>query len=171
MNVILKDLGLYSGRDDSDSMEHYGVKRRSGRYPWGSGDNPYQHSGDFLSRVEELRANPNYIFTDEDGNTYTGELAIAKSLGLSTTEYRTALSVAKADRRKLEVDRAKSLRADGKSLAEIAKIMGYENDSSIRSLLNADSEARMNQAEKTAESLKKLIETSPISFLPISVYK
>ena len=158
MNVILKDLGLYSGRDDSESMEHYGVKRRSGRYPWGSGDNPYQHSGDFLSRVEELRANPDYIFTDEDGKTYTGELAIAKSLGLSTTEYRTALSVAKADRRKLEVDRAKSLRADGKSLAEIAKIMGYENDSSIRSLLNADSEARMNQAEKTAESLKKLIE-------------
>lgn len=34
---------------------HYGMPRRSGRYPWGSGDNPYQHSGDFLSRYEELR--------------------------------------------------------------------------------------------------------------------
>lgn len=23
-----------------DILMHYGVKRRSGRYPWGSGDNP-----------------------------------------------------------------------------------------------------------------------------------
>ena len=25
-------------------LEHYGIKRRSGRYPWGSGDRPYQNS-------------------------------------------------------------------------------------------------------------------------------
>ena len=36
-------------------LMHYGMPRRSGRYPWGSGDNPYQHSGDFLSRIEELK--------------------------------------------------------------------------------------------------------------------
>ena len=41
--------------DMNDVLVHYGVKRRSGRYPWGSGDNPYQHSGDFLSRVEQLK--------------------------------------------------------------------------------------------------------------------
>ena len=40
-------------RTDSvdDVLEHYGIKRRSGRYPWGSGDRPYQnsskHSGDY----------------------------------------------------------------------------------------------------------------------------
>ena len=27
-----------------DILMHYGVKRRSGRYPWGSGDDPYQHN-------------------------------------------------------------------------------------------------------------------------------
>ena len=42
-------------RIQEDILMHYGVKRRSGRYPWGSGDNPYQHGGDFLSRVEELQ--------------------------------------------------------------------------------------------------------------------
>ena len=33
-------------RTDSvdDILEHYGIKRRSGRYPWGSGDRPYQNS-------------------------------------------------------------------------------------------------------------------------------
>ena len=40
---------------EDDYLMHYGVKRRSGRYPWGSGDNPYQHSGDFLSRVDVER--------------------------------------------------------------------------------------------------------------------
>ena len=40
---------------EEDILMHYGVKRRSGRYPWGSGDNPYQHGGDFLARVEELQ--------------------------------------------------------------------------------------------------------------------
>lgn len=38
-----------------EMLMHYGMPRRSGRYPWGSGDNPYQHSGDFLSRVEEMK--------------------------------------------------------------------------------------------------------------------
>jgi len=27
-------------------LSHYGMKRRSGRYPWGSGNDP-QHSKDF----------------------------------------------------------------------------------------------------------------------------
>ena len=33
-------------RTDSvnDVLKHYGIKRRSGRYPWGSGDRPYQNS-------------------------------------------------------------------------------------------------------------------------------
>ena len=33
-------------RTDSvdDVLEHYGIKHRSGRYPWGSGDRPYQNS-------------------------------------------------------------------------------------------------------------------------------
>lgn len=38
-----------------DILMHYGVKRRSGRYPWGSGENPYQHGGDFLAVWKNLR--------------------------------------------------------------------------------------------------------------------
>lgn len=141
-----------------DMLMHYGMPRRSGRYPYGSGENPYQHSGDFLSRVDTLRKD-NFTFKDpETGRTYTGDLAIAKSMGLSSTQFRTQLSLANAERRKLEVDRAKSLRADGKSLNEIAAIMGYSNDSSVRSLLNENSEARMNQAMKTADFLRKQID-------------
>lgn len=129
-----------------EMLMHYGMPRRSGRYPWGSGDNPYQHSGDFLSRVEELK---------KQG---LSETDIAKSMGLTTTQYRTQKSLAKDERRALDVARARSLREDRKSLNEIAAIMGFSNDSSVRSLLNENSEARMNQAKKTAEFLKKQIE-------------
>jgi len=33
--------------NNEDYLMHYGVARRSGRYPWGSGDNPYQHENWF----------------------------------------------------------------------------------------------------------------------------
>lgn len=127
-------------------LMHYGMPRRSGRYPWGSGDNPYQHSGDFLSRVDELK---------KQG---LKETDIAKTMGLTTTQLRTQMSLAKDERRVLQVATAKGLREKGYSLNEIADKMGFNNDSSVRSLLNETSEARMNQAKATAEFLKKQID-------------
>lgn len=132
---------------------HYGMPRRSGRYPWGSGDNPYQHSGDFLSRYDELK---------KQG---LNETEIARAMGFvdkktnltQTTKLRTQISLAREERRADLVARARSLREDGLSLNEIAKEMGYNNDSSVRSLLNENSEARMNQARATAEIIKKAI--------------
>lgn len=129
-----------------NSLMHYGVKKRSGRYPWGSGDNPYQHSGDFLSRVDELK---------KQG---LSEKEIATAIGLSTTDLRMQVRVAKHERRSLEADRARSLREDGLSLNEIAKKMGYANDSSIRSLLDENTAANKNRAKATAEILKKELE-------------
>lgn len=129
-----------------DILMHYGVKRRSGRYPWGSGENPYQHSGDFLSRVEELQSQG------------MSEKAIAEAIGLSTTDLRMQVRVAKHERRALEADRARSLRDDGLSLNEIAREMGYSNDSSIRSLLNENTAASKNRAKATADILKKELE-------------
>lgn len=127
-------------------LMHYGMPRRSGRYPWGSGDNPYQHSGDFLSRVDELK---------KQG---LKETDIAKTMGLTTTQLRTQMSLAKDERRTLQVATAKGLREKGYSLNEIADKMGFNNDSSVRSLLNETSEARMNQAKATAEFLRKQID-------------
>ncbi len=139
-----------------DMLMHYGMPRRSGRYPWGSGENPYQHSRDFLTRVEELRKS-GFTYTDENGKLYSDDTAIAKAFGISTTELRAALSVAKNERRSEEVATAKALREKGCSLNEIAQKMGYANDSSVRSLLNESSEARMNQAMKTADFLKQQV--------------
>ena len=128
---------------DDDILMHYGVKRRSGRYPWGSGDNPFQHGGDFLSRVEELQS---------QGKS---EKEIAEELKMSTTDLRMQVRVAKHERRMVLADRAKSLREEGKTLDEIAKIMGYNNDSSVRALLNENTATNKNKARQTAERLKQ----------------
>ena len=136
-----------------EMLMHYGMPRRSGRYPYGSGEDPYQHGRDFLGRVDELRKK-NFTYTDpQTGKTYSGDTAIAKSMGLSTTQFRTEIGLAKDERRMLDVARAKSLQKDGKGATEIGREMGIP-ESTVRSLLNEKSEARMHQAQKTADFLK-----------------
>lgn len=142
-----------------DILMHYGVKRRSGRYPYGSGKEPYQHSGDFLSRVEELQRQ-GVTYTDpKTGHIYTGKTAIAKIMDLTTTEFRVQEQLAKHERRELMADRARSLREDGKSLQEIANIMGFENDSSVRALLNENTAENKSKSKVAADKLREEMQT------------
>lgn len=136
-----------------DVMIHYGVSvmdgapgRGSGRYPWGSGENPKQRTDTFLSRYNEYA-----------GQGLT-EKEIAEKMGTTTTKLRVQLSYAKSQKRMQMVDQAKSLRKEGKSLNEIAEIMGFDNDSSVRSLLNENAETRMRQSTATANKLRELVE-------------
>ena len=172
-------------------LMHYGVGHTrsspgSGRYPWGSGDSAYQHSGDWLSRVKELRkeklpyvdereyikdANGNDIPNPDYGKTYTGETAIAKHLGMDTTEYRNALTLAKNQKRMAEVNRAEALAAEGYGMTEIARKMGLPNESSVRSLLDPQSKKNMMMAQETANFLKdrlnELAEEDPKAMIDI----
>ena len=132
--------------NEIDELWHYGTPRHSGRYPWGSGKDPYQRTGDFLSRVEDFK---------KQGLSDT---EIAKAMDLTTTQFRTMRSIANSERRAIDVAKAKELRDKGYSLNQIAKEMGFQNDSSVRSLLNQDAEYRMKKAEQTAEFLKKQID-------------
>ena len=133
---------------DEETLAHYGVARRSGRYPWGSGDDPYQHgSRDFLGRVEELRKSGWQETPDN----------IMEEFGLTTTQYRVEKSLAKDERRMLNVAKAKSLKEDGLGDTEIGRRLGVR-ESTVRSWLNESSEARMNQAKNTADFLKKLVD-------------
>lgn len=169
----------YENKPDINELMHYGMPRRSGRYPWGSGKDPYQHCTDFLSRVQYMVDNG---VSDEDIAKSMGltkeqfdieksfavindmtkqgksEKEIADALGTSTTKVRLQKTMIKDGHRAVEVEIAKDLREQGYSLNEIAKQMGYKNDSSVRSLLNAEAEGRMREAEKTAEFLRKQVD-------------
>ena len=145
MNLVVEEMKAIS--EELDYLEHYGMPRRSGRYPWGSGDDPYQHGRDFLSRVDELKKN---------GWTETPE-NIKKEFGLNTTQYRIEKKICTDERRMQKVARAKSLREDGLNNSEIGKKMGV-NESTVRSWFNESSERRMNAAKNTADFLKKQVD-------------
>lgn len=147
MNQVAEEMrAILDGADIE--LAHYGMPRRSGRYPWGSGGDPYQHgSRDFLGRIEELKKN-GWEETPEN---------IKKEFGLTTTQYRTEKALAKDERRSLDVARAKSLKEDGLGATEIGRKMGIP-ESTVRSLLNEHSEARTQQARKTADFIKEQID-------------
>lgn len=152
---ILSYFGTIDHLSDEELM-HYGIPRRSGRYPYGSGDNPYQHSKDFLGRIKELK-DSNFTYTDENGKKWTGDNAIAKSMGLTSSEYRRQVSWANYEDRCLQVATAKALQEDGLGPTAIGKKMGL-NESTVRSLLNPSSEDKMNQAMETVNLLRKNLE-------------
>lgn len=142
---------------EEEVLQHYGTPRHSGRYPWGSGENPYQHTGDFLSRVKEL---------EDQG---LSEVDIAKAMGFkSTTSFRSERSLATQERRRLNVDRARSLKEDGLNTSEIAREMGV-NESTVRSWFNEKSAARMNRSTQTAERLKEEIASKNVLDVGTSV--
>lgn len=172
MNPVAEEIESYLGvgsMSDEEYLEHYGMPRRSGRYPWGSGDEPYQHSRDFLGRVEEMRKS-GFTYTDpKTGKKYTGDNAIAKSLGYSSTDFRTVYAIAKDERRVDRVATVKRLKEkEGMNTSEIARKMGI-NESTVRSLLNSDSESRMKQARETANFLKKRLDESRHGMLDVGV--
>ena len=169
----------YENKPDINELMHYGMPRRSGRYPWGSGKDPYQHCTDFLSRIqymsnegvsdediaktmgltmEQFKIEKSFAVINDMTKQGKSEKEIADALGTSTTKVRLQKTMIKDGHRAVEVEIAKDLREQGYSLNEIAKQMGYKNDSSVRSLLNAESESRMKQAEETAEFLRKQVD-------------
>ena len=125
-------------------LAHYGVKRRSGRYPWGSGQDPHQHSGDLLSTIKDLKAK---------GLT---ETEIAKGLGMTTTQLRAQRSIAKNEKRKADVAMVARLKEKGMSNTAIGRRMGI-NESSVRALLDPTLKERAGSTEALAKELKKQV--------------
>lgn len=132
--------------DDSDFKEDYGTPRHSGRYPWGSGDNPYQRYADFLGNVEKLK---------NKGLTQT---EIAKSMNMTTSVLRAKISVASDELRKERAAMAMKLKDKGYSNPAIAERMGLPSESSVRSLLKPVSDQRAKKTEELIKVLKKTVD-------------
>lgn len=152
MGYVIDDMNNY--------LMHYGTKRHSGRYPWGSGDDPYQHEGiDFYGRIEKLR---------KSGWEETPE-NIKNEFGLTVAQYRAQKGLAKSERELLDIQYAKSLQKDGLGATEIANAMSKRLDrkigeSTVRSWLNKDPEVirRKQVAKNTAEFIKERMKETGI---------
>lgn len=148
MNRVAKEINDILNSEDS--LAHYGIKRRSGRYPWGSGDDPYQRSNrDFLGRVEELK---------KSGWTENAE-NVRKEFNMSLNQYRTEKSIARTERDNYRINTAKALREDGLGNTEIGRRMGVK-ESTVRGWLDKDHIQRISSARNTANFIKERIDST-----------
>lgn len=129
----------------NNELFHYGTPRHSGRYPWGSGENPYQHCEMFLNKVSELH------------KSGYSEKEIADALGISTSELRDQKSNAKAQKKANDTRRAMALKDKGYATNRIAQMMDMP-ESSVRNLLNPVLQERAQKNSNTADILKKNVD-------------
>lgn len=132
--------------DGNEVVKHYGTPRKSGRYPWGSGENP-TNSRSFLSAVEDMRRN--------QGMT---EPQIAKAFGISTVDLKAKKSLALEEQTREKIAMAQRLRDKGMSHAAIGERMGGVGESTVRSLLAPGRADRVTVLENTAKMLKNEVE-------------
>lgn len=129
----------------SNDLKHYGMPRRSGRYPWGSGQDPYQRAIGFRAHVQKLR---------DEG---LSDVEIARGEGIKTTQLRARMSLAKAEQRSAERTQALRLKDKGYSNMAIGRRMGI-NESSVRSLLDPILAERASITMATANILKESVD-------------
>ncbi len=127
--------------------------RGSGRYGWGTGENPGQHQFNFLSEVKILKKRG---IKDAD---------IAKMLlgdKATTTDLKAEMSIATKKNRQANRARAVELldKYNG-NVSAVAREMG-KNESSIRSLLDPVIAERTSKYENTAEMLRKRVDEKGI---------
>lgn len=132
---------------DEEYLAHYGVLRRSGRYPWGSGGNVPQRSQSrtFLDEVQKLR---------EEGMS---DEQIMQGFGMNSREFRQARTVALAYEKQRQVNQALKLADSGMSNGAIAKEMGLPNESSVRALRAPGAADKANQLESIANMLERQV--------------
>lgn len=130
---------------NDDELMHYGTPRHSGRYPWGSGENPYQSSTGLYGMAKQLKSQG---MSDKE---------IAESFGMSTREYKSAYSNAKNEVRAANRAEALRLKDKGYSNTAIGKRMGV-NESTVRSWMDEDIAERSSISKNTAKALKRAVD-------------
>ena len=142
-----------------DSLAHYGILRKSGRYPWGSGDTPLQRSKTFLDIVNDHVKNDKMSYSeiakayspvDDDGN-------VIKEYQLTVADLRALKSRAVNEVKMEQIRTAQRLRDKGMGYSEIGKQMGA-NESTVRSLLEPGRLEKLDQLQSISAMLKRQVD-------------
>lgn len=126
-------------------VEHYGIKRQSGRYPWGSGGSENSRSQSFLDITEDMRKNK--------GMT---ELEIAKGFKMTLSDLRSTRTIAVAAQRQAKISMAQRLADKGMSNVAIGERMGIP-ESTVRNLLAPGRKDKVDLLQTTANMLEEAV--------------
>lgn len=139
------DYLMHYGRSIDDGAPGPG----SGRYPKGSGENPYQHDNSLLAEIRSLRKQG---LTDKD---IAERVCIYDKYGKpSAKALQRKYSVLQEQEKTGKIVKAKQLQKEGKSVAEIGDIMNAPW-STVKGWLQSE-DANMSQNAKAAKILKQL---------------
>lgn len=112
------DYIMHVGKDHIESSQGIG----SGRYRYGSGENPFQHES-FIRAVSAY------------SKAGMSEKQIADALNMNSTEYRARVAFAKELQSAMNIDEALKLQAKGYGATAIGRMMGGVSESTVRGWL------------------------------------
>ena len=135
--------------DEENYLAHYGILRKSGRYPWGSGKDPEERARTFLGMVKNLR------------DKGLSDTEIIKGLGLdpkefNSSDFRNVTTIANDQKRQADILMAQRLKDKGYSTVAIGKRMGA-NESTVRGWLKPGELDKTKVTEATADILKDAV--------------
>lgn len=148
----VNDLSQLSDVGREIILKHYGVKRKSGRYPW----DPSLHLPKNYKFIEDR---------DEMKKRGLSDNEIAKQMGLSTTVYRSKVTIAKEELKQYNMQRISKLQSEGMIIDDIAKTIGTTGQT-VRNYLdeiknpNKSARAQRVQTEAVADTLEAAVKRS-----------
>ncbi|MEO7398266.1 MAG: helix-turn-helix domain-containing protein, partial [Ilumatobacteraceae bacterium] len=135
---------------EEDYLAHYGIRRKSGRYPWGSGQNPTQRSKTFLDTIAEHRR-------AGMSESQIAKLYNTKDDPFTSTDLRALKSISTNIQKQEKIRTAARLSEKGMGASAIARQMNL-NESTVRSLLAPGRKDKLDVLQSTADMLKRQVE-------------
>lgn len=128
-----------------DNILHYGIARKSGRYPWGSGEDPFQSQSSFLADYESLKSQG------------LKETDIANKLGMNTTQLRNNITWARKEQKEYLQSQVGMLKESGMSNVMIADKLGI-SEATVRNYQAPKEKVTTMQLDNIAEAVRNGVE-------------
>lgn len=139
-----------------DILYHIGIKRRSGRFPYGSGDNPFQH--DKTGFYKEYKALKEKGMSESKIQKYFDDKYYGGQGKFNSSNLRAYISIGREQEEKENVTRALYLRNDKQmSVKAISEKMGVP-ERTVYSWLEPDRQAKLSKTRAVADVVKNQIE-------------
>lgn len=152
-----------------DELKHYGILRKSGRYPWGSGGSSYQRSMDFKAMVDDIKDTLRRVLGMEPSDKEIAQAlgyAIQEHSGdpkakFTITDYRDTITISKEEIVSAQSEEARKLKDKGMSIEEISKKIGIPGPTVRLRLKNYDNQKR-SITRATADVIRKNVDEHQI---------